>query len=210
MANQKISELPELDISLPADLLTVVQSGNNYKISKENFSKDLVGLVKVKYVELSNDDIKSLVGTPYTLLSPAGSGFIWQPISACMILDNSAGAYGNLTSPAILRIQTENGYQIFNPLLLDSDRNITSLLDFLADVAGVHNVIMAPGESQGGYPVASQSVDIGARERHGFSIIDQGINLSLYNGGEGELTDGHADNKLKLIMLYMRVLVVED
>lgn len=149
-------------------------------------------LVKSDLVTLDNAQILALPTTPIQIVAAPGENKFISLVQGVIILDNVAGAYGNITGGATTYIAFAVGNQISSNLYIESDMGD---MEF-------------PGDSP--YPIVFSTpanIGTGVFAAAGPSDAESVDNMPLYIKAQntGNFTGGHADNTLKVTVYYLVV-----
>ena len=112
MADTKISNLNAATSIADADLLTIVQSGSNKKITGETF-RNVLGYIQKK-VTVSSAQLLTLGSVPVTIIAAPGANKYLNILSICVSYNYNSVAYdfSNIESPSFYYGATWTGYAI--------------------------------------------------------------------------------------------------
>jgi len=129
MADQKISDLNAATSIADSDLLTIVQSGTNKKITGETF-RTVLGFIQKK-VTVSSAQLLTLGTVPVTLISAPGANkyILIHSISASYNYNSVAYDFSNLESPTFFWGANGAGFSIDYTIMNGSADFIVKIID---------------------------------------------------------------------------------
>ncbi len=155
-------------------------------------------------ITLTDAQIKALPTTPITVVAAAGASTLIQPQFAYLFAKTSAGAYTNINAAGSLTLAV-SGYGGMG--FVPNDASITAgsktrLTDLLGSATNHQTQLSAYFDTEGvdgwGPVGVVQTMTSG---------VNQPLQVTLSNGGSGNLTGGNAANTLTVVVTYVVVAV---
>lgn len=155
-------------------------------------------------VILNNGQIKALPGTDIGLLIPVIVGY--RPIfkKASLYIDTTSGAYTNINANPSIFIQYTGGTQVSNKLIDDGAATPVAITDVTDFLTGNINTVDLDKYTRVTDPTLSEEGNL-ADTLGNFD--GEGFELSMNNGGSGNLTGGDPANILIVDLYYNQVPV---
>lgn len=147
---------------------------------------------------LTDANIKAVTGgsSLFEIVPAPGVGKLLVPWSAAITYDFSGGAYTNIhATDAALDIRTGTFLNASSFIENSATRNLFTAMFSNADA---RTTILTGAASPGG----STSSLAAPAPTETSTVENQPINLEIYNGN-GALTGGHANNTLKVVVVYL-------
>lgn len=146
-------------------------------------------VIRKKTVTLTDAQIKALPTTAVEIVPAPGAGRMIRVVSTTIWCDTTLGAYTNLADQGYITLAV-NGQEYFSYLVNDTGESITQLSSLLAGETLVSKALLENSQinAWGVEPLALPDVENGA--------------VTLVADNDGDFTGGHADNYLKVTVLY--------
>ncbi len=160
--------------------------------------------IQLATVTLTDAQIKALPTTPITIVAATGAGRLIQPMFAYLWAKTASGAYTNINSGGFLTVRV-NGFGGMG--FVPNDASIaagskTRLSDFLGTTTPQMTPLAAYFDTEGvdGWgPVGVVQPSTAG--------VNQPLEITIDNGGSGNLTGGNAANSLIAMVTYLEVAV---
>lgn len=165
-----------------------------------------VGFLQRATVTLSDAQIKALPTTGVQAVAAPGGGFRYDLLHAMFDLQNVAGAYGNLSTPADLEVMFGTGgawasHPIYNDAVVRSPVHTnTNLTDFLTVAHRALVKVLGVGYAE----VWNDWNGFNSFTTDMASFENQALTIKMDNNGAGNLTGGNALNTLTVYLYFLK------
>lgn len=155
-------------------------------------------------IVLTDAQNKALPTTPVVIQAAPGSGYIFEPLWARLVMRSAGGAYTNINAAAWLTIEHATApYPLMSYLANDVaiTNGSATRVSALFGAAATNRVVLVPHQD-------SENVNdwglLSGVHPH-LNGENKALQLSFDNNGSGNLTGGNAANTLTATVLYMKV-----
>lgn len=148
-------------------------------------------------ITLTNDQIKALPTTPVEILPAPTAGTIAFPVSMLVITHFSDGKYTNINTDGYLEVKTGTT-SITEYVPNESATGLNKLGQFLS--GNTLYQLKPQAQPLNGWDSAPGRWTVSS-VKNGATTID------IDNGDSGDLTGGHANNTMKIILTYQEAVV---